>query len=258
MGSSRATSSRLPFAIEFRKFPRLEGTADPLAGDGDVRSHIRPDAPILRQRGPALDEVIGGPARARERALVPEVLIVGQQAPHHIAQFVHIPEALDAVRRRHQADIAVGFLGLEGLGHKMLLQSQHPRIAGVSREFHRGIDQFAEPDIATLAGLVPKRRQEIPLGIQHEEVVGDGDVDPPADLAADLDLAQAERGERVRRRRTNLEAAGDGKQAEQVGGRSGSSRPWEKRERAHGSFVWSGVGSAVIMRQAVLHGNTQQ
>ena len=63
------------------------------AGDGHVRGHIGSHAPIRGEVGPACDEVVGGFARRCERALVSEVLVIGQQPPDDVAQFVDIPQA---------------------------------------------------------------------------------------------------------------------------------------------------------------------
>ena len=195
--------------------------------DGHLWSHVGANTPICRQRRPTLDQVVCRFACGLERTLLAEILIVGQQPPNHIPQFMHIPEALNPLLGNHDADIAVGFLSLDRLLHEMLLQGQHSRIVRISGKFHRGINQLAETDVATFAGLVPERRQEIAIGIQHEQVVRNRHIDSSADLAANLHLSQPERREVVSRRQAPVEATRNCQQREQAGGNAGSNRAQE-------------------------------
>ena len=110
---------------------------------------------------------------------------------------MHIPERLDAFGRREGPDVSIGFLRPQHLRDQVLPQREHLRIAAVGGELHRGIEQHAEADELAAAWLLQKRTQEIAVHVEHQEVVGDRDVNPPSDLAADFDVAQVEWGQHI-------------------------------------------------------------
>jgi hypothetical protein len=162
-----------------------------------VRRHVGADAPVRRQYGPVLDQVICGLAGRGQRLRFVETAVVFEQPPDHVAHFMHIPEGLDALGRRERPDIPIGFLRPQDLGDQVLPQRMHLRIVAVSRELDRRIEQHAEANEHAAAWLLEKWTQEIAIHVELQQVVGDRDVYASSDLAPDGDLAQIKRSQHI-------------------------------------------------------------
>ena len=140
-----------------------------------------------------LEEIIGRFAGRVERLFLAKIMIVAREAEDHIAQFADVPHAGDAVGFRHQADVAVGLLRLDRFVDEMLLQGQYPLVFRICRKADSRVDQFAQADVAAAFFPGTKGGEKILVGPEHEQIVIDRHLDPPPNLAAQLNLPQFDR-----------------------------------------------------------------
>jgi len=90
---------------------------------------------------------------------------------------------------RKRADVAVVQLSAEEIFDQMILQLNDLRLPCVIGEIHRGVEQFAKPDVSKQPTLLlVKWFEKVVVDIQGKEILMDCEIDAPAHFAAQTDL----------------------------------------------------------------------